>query len=171
MTSGVALDGPTVRQKNQENGPIDQQNYCSSEDRGDRDACGLQPVECSKKWSPKGGNKRQMPAPSASVSRVKKMRTAVQPSHSSIKIHPALSQPAWLNRVQKVTPTVSGIEEVANHLMTTKSRSTSEGGSHSILALPTECTYEACTLLSWGKDETIATDDNATREEQLDRCK
>jgi len=104
----------------------------------------------------------------------KKIRTAVTRTHSPRPVTPAVAAPVWLKRVQKVTPTVAGIENAAKHLFRTKARASTlptRCDAHSVLALPTECTYEACTLLSWAKDEKITGEESSMREDQLERRK
>jgi len=115
--------------------------------------------------------KRQGATISTSASRAKKNRTTAQRTHSPRPISPAISTPSWFNRIQKINPTVSGIEEVAKHLSRGTHLRRCSNIPFSFLALPTECTYEACTLLRWIKDESMTNDDNAIREAQLDRLK
>ena len=117
--------------------------------------------------------KRQLPRVSVVATTGKKMRTAVTRTHSPRPVTPAIAAPVWLNRVQKVTPTVPGIENTARHLFRTKARpsAASRSDAHTFLALPTECTYEVCTLLSWAKDEQTSGEENLMREEQLNRRK
>lgn len=119
--------------------------------------------------------KRQLPVISIPATKqAKKIRTAVTRTHSPRPVTPAITAPAWLSRVEKITPTIPGIENAAQHLFNTKARlpmTASPCDAHTFLALPTECTYEVCALLSWDKDEKITGEENSLREDQLDRRK
>lgn len=109
--------------------------------------------------------KRSPPAISAPV--FKKIRSSVQRTHSLKALPPALSSLPESSRVQKVTPTVLGIKEVARHLLKSKTRQR----PYSMLALPTECTYEICSLVAWNKKESLNEAEDSFRENQLDQRK
>lgn len=160
MTSGAALDEQSVIKSNEGDERQSRNEGCTSEASG-QTKCIL------------NSKKRQVGMISSSSSmRSKVIRTSGQRSLSPIPTTNHQSSPVWLNRIKKVNPTVLGIQEVAHHLLRTKSRRpTSRDATHSVLALPTECTYEACSLISWTKDENLSDDDKALREEQLDRLK
>jgi hypothetical protein len=167
MTSGAALDEPSVRKNNQDGDCREQGIWAlkGGEDLLNSLPCG----ESSEKWI-LNSKKRQISTMATSTPKTKKIRTSVQRTHSPKAAVPALPFPG-LSRVEKAIPTVLGIEEVARHLIRTKSRNFGTRDPHSILALPTECTYEACSLLKWCKEETDADGQNAIRNEQLDRRK
>lgn len=160
MTSGAALDDQSVIKSSEDGRQNRNEKICTTEESGQK-KCVL------------NTKKRQVGMISSSSSmRAKVIRTSAQRSLSPSPTTHHQSSPVWLNRIKKVNPTVSGIQEVAHHLLRTKSRRpTSRDATHSILALPTECTYEACSLISWTKDENTSDDDKALRAEQLDRCK
>jgi len=163
MTSGAALDDQSVIKSSEGDGCQNRNERSFTAEESGQKKCIL------------NNKKRQagmMSSSSSSSMRVKVIRTSVQRSLSPIHTTHHHSSPVWLNRIKKVNPTVLGIQEVANHLLRTKSRRpASRDATHSILALPTECTYEACSLVSWTKDENSSDDDKALREEQLDRLK
>lgn len=172
MTSGAAL-GETTSVRNCENNP--ESGYCSQETCISTEEDGGDMGQYDSEGSDESntpifrGQKRQAPTISTSIPKPKKIRTSVQRTHSPN--FPKTSLPVMsltaMNRVQKVTPTIKGIEEVASHLIGSQS---SSGGSHSIVALPTECTYEACSLLAWGKNDSASDEQSKLREEQLDKC-
>lgn len=160
MTSGAALDGPSVVKSIE--GDTDQNNV---EGKFTSDRCG-------EKTRPLNSKKRQVGMISTSNPPTKIIRPSVQRIYSPKPVTPPLSPPVWLNRIKKVTPTVLGMKEVARHLLRNKARNNVTGsGFHTILALPTECTYEACMLIDWNKDETLSDDRSVLREQQMDRCK
>ncbi len=160
MTSGAALDEPSVVKGSEGD---DCRNIVEGK---------FTPEVCQAKTPLPHSKKRQVGIISTSNPPAKVMKSSTEGVRSMKAMSPAHSSPVWLNRLKKVTPTVLGMKEVAQHLLRTKSRNAgSRDASHSILALPTECTYEACTLIPWKKDETISDEDDALREEQLDRRK
>lgn len=111
--------------------------------------------------------KRPIPTPLSSSAPVfKKSRAAVQRTHSPKTIPAPLQNP----RLQKVTPTVLGIKEVSRHLLRSQSSALSPN-EYSYVAIPTECTYEMCSLIKWNKRESLSSDDIAYREEELNQCK
>jgi hypothetical protein len=130
----------------------------------------------------------------------KKFRQSVGVSQtpSEPNKHPSLSQEPQLASqsestiesyqptLQAVAPTLQGIQELVQHLRRHPSLqhrtgkldvvhegipSNSTQRRTSMAALPTECTYEVCSLVSWSKNESLNEEDNAFRIRQLDHCK
>ena len=104
--------------------------------------------------------KRRPPAP-ISTPAFKKNRSCVQRTHSPKTVPSPTS--VRNTKVQKVTPTVNGIKEVAQHLLKSRNVQTRQ----SFVALPTECTYEMCSVLPWSKKESLSEVDSAYREKML----
>ena len=55
--------------------------------------------------------------------------------------------------LQKISPSVAGIQEVSRHLRRRSPSPRPNSKTHTLLALPTECSYEICALIDWKKDE------------------
>jgi len=109
--------------------------------------------------------KKRKRKPPPVVTKLRKKRAAVVRTHSPRVVSTVVSiQP----NVHMVTPTLQGIHEVARHLQ--KSQAT-DRRSQSLLALPTECSYELCSLVSWKKRETLSEAEVAFRASQLEQCK
>ena len=133
-------------------------------------------------------------SPSSSIlPKLKKFRrtglvVSVQRTHSPSRIPSPLSSPirplqdthlqCGLQLI-KITPTLRGIKEVARHLkqehdgplsyLTTTTNTIRK--PHALLALPTECTYEVCTLVEWSKGETLNEASSTFRNDRLHQCK
>jgi hypothetical protein len=91
--------------------------------------------------------------------------------------------------LRAIAPTLAGIHELVQHLRLHPSlnyRGASQGvvaggcsdscssqrrSTTSMVALPTECTYEVCSLVSWSKNESLTENDEMFRMRQLDHCK
>jgi hypothetical protein len=118
-------------------------------------------------------SKKRLATPITTPALNKKIRlTAVQRTHSPRAQHePTSSLPQLVvadrsPQLQKITPTLKGIKEVCRHLLT---RNT--GGKAHLVAIPTECTYEICTAISWSKRESLSEEEITVRNHQLDQCK
>lgn len=96
--------------------------------------------------------------------------------------------------VQAVAPTLRGIQDLVRHLKSqrmdemedteTKTDGTVHHHHHhavaaasimnkkasTLAALPTECTYEVCCLVSWSKHESLINNETSFRARQLDHC-
>ena len=134
----------------------------------------------------------------SSTIRNKKLRTSiVQRTHSPKATKAAItsipsSSPSLVTSdvlLQKVTPTVRGIREIARHFLRSSlnrrnhdnydgstsgdasSYSPGEMPSHSLVALPTECTYEVCKMISWNKTESLDESTVAARRRSIQKCK
>lgn len=113
-------------------------------------------------------SKKRLATPIETPAVCKKIRIpAVQRTHSPRTQES--SQTVVTDRcpqLQKVTPTLKGIKEVCRHLLT---RNTGEKAH--LVAIPTECTYEICSAISWSKRESLSEEEVALRNHQLDQCK
>jgi hypothetical protein len=164
MTSGVALE--TSRAGPQNRGEISENGYWDSNSHGTRkhQVPKIMGEEVKKRSLTKKRHHNPISTPLFS----KKSRTCVQRTHSPPKSLPeSLSSPAGNSYVEEITPSIQGIKEVALHLL----KSQSNGKSHFLLALPTECTYEICSLVSWSKKESLSESGTSFREEQLKKRK
>jgi hypothetical protein len=93
-------------------------------------------------------------------------------------------------RLQLVTPTVEGIHHVALHLLGDSTSSAAfaaipqmntsatignfngnKDKEHPLVAMPTECTYEAIALIDWNKTEALSPSLETLREDRLRHCK
>lgn len=129
----------------------------------------------------------------------KKTKTTLSPSPSfSNESSTSTASPPQIRIERVVAPTVHGIQEVARHLLqpersslrnieeehTTKSQSDANSSScvdisttgplhqkFSLLAMPTECTYEICSLIHWDKRRLPDKNEYAGREERLSHLK
>jgi hypothetical protein len=167
MTSGVALATSITEQQNSRGGGSSSNAesspcYWESSSGGESNQTSV-PRLVSEKMKE---ITRKRPPALISTPVFKKIRTSVQRTHSPKTLPSPLSSPVLTAHVQTITPTVRGIQEVARHLLKTTGET-----PYSLLALPTECTYEACSVVSWSKAESLTEAATAFRINQLDKRK
>jgi hypothetical protein len=166
MTSGVALARSKTEQQNSKEGGSSSNAESSScyweSSSGGENQTSVPRLGAEKMKE----TTRKRPAALISTPVFKKTRTSVQRTHSPKTLLSPLSSPVRSAHVQKITPTVRGIQEVARHLLKTTGET-----PISLLALPTECTYEACSAVSWSKAESLTEAATAFRENQLEKRK
>jgi hypothetical protein len=117
-------------------------------------------------------------AAAAAVQRTHSPKVVPSPLASPIIIANPVQVPVHQFQLDKITPTVRGIKEVARRLKqqesSTSSSSTptiSSNKPHPLLALPTECSYELLTLIDWSKKETPTEESLSFRTDRLHQCK
>eukprot|EP00934_Nitzschia_sp_Nitz4_P009481 Nitzschia sp. Nitz4//scaffold79_size90958//27754//29011//NITZ4_005016-RA/size90958-augustus-gene-0.175-mRNA-1//-1//CDS//3329558222//9471//frame0 len=116
------------------------------------------------------GKKRPIPTPlSISIPPNKKVRVSVQRTHSPKAAPSPLTLALQNCQIQKLTPTVGGIKQVSNCLQQNDTVLKAKK-EHSYVAMPTECTYEICSVLKWSNEkEALSSDDVAYREEHMNQ--
>jgi hypothetical protein len=112
--------------------------------------------------------------------KIKRTSVAVQRTHSPKTVPSPLAFPVKSSirfHLEKITPTVRGIKEVARHLKQQEDSSSTSLSTptiskpHPLLALPTECSYELLTLIDWSKKETPSEESLSFRTDRLNQCK
>jgi hypothetical protein len=114
------------------------------------------------------------------LKKIKRTSVAVQRTHSPKTVPSPLASPVRSSvrfHLEKITPTIRGIKEVARHLKqqrddsSTLSTTPTISKPHPLLALPTECSYELLTLIDWSKKETPTEESLSFRTDRLNQCK
>lgn len=95
---------------------------------------------------------------------LKKSRSAVQRTHSPKSTATPIASPFRALRVKKVTPTLSGMKDMSRHLQT---QGEDKANPYAFVALPTECTYELCSAISWSKKQSRCPEEISEREQCL----
>ena len=113
------------------------------------------------------------------LKKIKRTSVAVQRTHSPKTVPSPLASSVGSSdrfHLEKITPSVPGIEEMARHLKQQQQESSTLSTPtiskpHPLLALPTECSYELLTLIDWNKKETPSGESLSFRMDRLNQCK